>query len=312
MPFGGAYPEPVLEPLEKGSRQRNFGKQDQHLPALPQRLGHRLEIDLRLARTGDAVDQGHREFACAHRRGEFRGGIALVGGQRAIAVFGIRARHHGRLRHLHRFKTALLHQSVDNGSGHARRMGKAGFRPGLAIAGKFQHRFSRRRHPVGLMATEAQPLHRWRRIEGAGRAQDHARHHSRRRQRVLRDPVDEVPHVLADRRAIELHRHFTQLFRIDPVAIAIPHDTRDLPWPKRHLHDVAWGERHAVRHRVAIGLAGRYRQKHADGFGRFFQALTQGEVRRQACRAHLPMRRLPCNCLGKERAVTPQVRSCTP
>ena len=60
MPFAGLGAEAVLEALEKGMRQRDLGQQDEHLVILLQRRGHRLEIDLRLARSGDAVDQRDR------------------------------------------------------------------------------------------------------------------------------------------------------------------------------------------------------------------------------------------------------------
>ncbi len=63
MPFGRLGAEAVLEALEKGLGQRDFRQQDQHLLAAVERRGDRLEIDLGLARAGDAVEQRDAEAA---------------------------------------------------------------------------------------------------------------------------------------------------------------------------------------------------------------------------------------------------------
>jgi hypothetical protein len=53
--------------------QRDLGQQDEYLPALPNGLGNRLEIDLGLARSGDAVEQDRVEPLAD-------GGFQAVGG----------------------------------------------------------------------------------------------------------------------------------------------------------------------------------------------------------------------------------------
>ena len=63
MPFGRTHAEALGEAIEKLRGQRDLRHQDQHLLVAPDRFGHRLEIDLGLARAGDAVDQRHREAA---------------------------------------------------------------------------------------------------------------------------------------------------------------------------------------------------------------------------------------------------------
>ena len=57
MPGDRLAAEARLEALEERLGQRDLGKQHERLPALPERLGDRLEIDLGLARAGDAVEQ---------------------------------------------------------------------------------------------------------------------------------------------------------------------------------------------------------------------------------------------------------------
>ena len=55
------------EALQEGLGERDFGEQDERLPAAADRLGDRLEIDLGLARAGHAVEQPGREGAGVDR-----------------------------------------------------------------------------------------------------------------------------------------------------------------------------------------------------------------------------------------------------
>ena len=89
MPFGRLCAEAVLEALEKGVRQRDFRQQDQHLPALVERRGDRLEIDLGLARAGDAVDQRDADAALLDRRAQRVGDRLLVGRQFRLRIVRI-------------------------------------------------------------------------------------------------------------------------------------------------------------------------------------------------------------------------------
>ena len=61
MPGDRLAAEAGGEAGQEGLGQRDFGEQDQRLLALPDRLGDRLEIDLGLARSGDAVEQDRVE-----------------------------------------------------------------------------------------------------------------------------------------------------------------------------------------------------------------------------------------------------------
>ena len=68
-----ARAEPRLEPLDRLRRQRNLRHQHDRAFALLQRVVDRLQVDLRLAAAGDAVQQEHRGEArpgvrCLQRR----------------------------------------------------------------------------------------------------------------------------------------------------------------------------------------------------------------------------------------------------
>ena len=113
MPFGGADAEPRREAIEELRGQRDLRHQDQHLLAAPDRLGHRLEIDLGLARAGDAVDQGHGEAARADAGAQRIGRGALRVGELRHGEVRIGLPRH-RLRRQHqRFQRAVVDQAID-------------------------------------------------------------------------------------------------------------------------------------------------------------------------------------------------------
>ena len=114
MPLRRRHAEPRREAVEELPGQRDLRHQDQHLLTAPYRLGHRLEINFGLARSGHAVDQRHAEAAVrdaqtqrircrALRRSELRQGVVGIG----------RPRH--RLgRHDQCLERALVDQSLDH------------------------------------------------------------------------------------------------------------------------------------------------------------------------------------------------------
>ena len=77
MPGRRPHAEAGREAVEELRRERDLGHQDQRLPALPHRLGDRLEIDLGLAGARHALEQRHGGAARADDRGERRRGVAL-------------------------------------------------------------------------------------------------------------------------------------------------------------------------------------------------------------------------------------------
>ena len=78
MPFGRPRAETGGEAVEKLAGQRDLRQEHQRLALLPQGFGDRLEIDLGLARSGHALEQGRREGALRHALLKIVGGDALV------------------------------------------------------------------------------------------------------------------------------------------------------------------------------------------------------------------------------------------
>ena len=81
VPLGRSCAETVVEPLQKCLRKGDLRQQDQNLPAALECCGHRLEIDLRFPRTGNAVDNRNAEcIACSAVAKDCGGGL-LIGRQ---------------------------------------------------------------------------------------------------------------------------------------------------------------------------------------------------------------------------------------
>ena len=237
MPFGGLGAETVLEPFEEGVGERDLRQQDQDLMAFLQRRRHGFEIDFRLARPGHAVEQRDREAAGLDRLPQHPGRPALIVAQSRQAEARIGSGDHGPGRDHHRLEHALRLQPVDDGGRDAGSVGKTRAGPGKPAVGRLQDSLARRRHAIGQERCALQAFGPRLGIEGFRRAQQHARHHARRRQRVVRDPVDEAARGAIDRRAIEDRFDRPQLARIDIARRPVPDDARHLPGSERHAHD---------------------------------------------------------------------------
>ena len=81
MPQRRFHPEARAEPVQPLRRQRDLRQHHQRLPPLPQALGHRVEIHLGLAGTGDAGEQGHPERPRRHLAPQIAGRPGLGFGQ---------------------------------------------------------------------------------------------------------------------------------------------------------------------------------------------------------------------------------------
>ena len=111
MPGDRLAAEAGGEALQERLGERDLGEQDERLAALAERLGDRLEIDLGLARAGDAVEQPGREFARIDRGAKLGGRFGLGGLQRGRLMLGIGLGKGIVDRHLDRLDRAGLDQA---------------------------------------------------------------------------------------------------------------------------------------------------------------------------------------------------------
>ena len=114
MPFGGPDPETRRESVEELRGQRDFRHQDQRLAARSKRFRDGLEIDLRLARAGDALEQKDPEGFGSDRADQRLGGGLLIGLQRPAAELRIGSGRDRLGRQFDRFQRAVVDQTVDD------------------------------------------------------------------------------------------------------------------------------------------------------------------------------------------------------
>ena len=237
VPLRRLHPESHMEAVDEALRQGDLGQEDQHLPAGLQRLGDGLEIDLGLARSGDAFEQRREKTAGADGARQPIGGRLLLGAEIGASIGDIRLGDDRRRGEAHRLERPGFDQPVHHGGRDASRMREARPCPRRRFRGSRQNTLARPRHPLGREPGRAQGIDHRLGVEGDGRAQHHPRDEARRRQRIGGHPVDEAACRRTQRRAVEDMGDHAQLFRIDRLAAAVPDDAGHEPGPERHRDD---------------------------------------------------------------------------
>ena len=119
MPFRRPHAEALRETIEELRRQRDFRHQDQRLPSLAQSFRDGLEINLRLARAGDAFEQSDGKAAQFDLGDERGGGLGLIGLELRRGEIRIAGRRDRLGRQRHRLQRALIDERIDD-AGRAR------------------------------------------------------------------------------------------------------------------------------------------------------------------------------------------------
>ena len=239
------------EALQERLGQRDFGQQHQHLPVLPQRLGHRLEIDFGLARSRDAVEQ-HRIKSAADRPAQAGRRLPLL-----VAEIGRREGGIGHGQGLVRLDPQPLDRPrLDQPAQHRvadprvrRKLADRplpSFQPLERLAALRGH--ARRQGSRGAIFRQlACPLKR-----GGGR-QHHPQHCGQRTQIIIRRPLAQSPQRRADRGHVDQPGERPQPIVANLLArqpLGLPRHPDQLPRPKRRHHHAARLDRHAVGHAI--------------------------------------------------------------
>ena len=177
MPLGGARAETLLATGDELRGERDLGHEHEDLPAARERGGDRLEIDFRLARAGDAVEQRHGEAALGVGE-ELPRGLILLG--RELRAFerqieGARVPVGQRLGD----ESPGIDQPVDDARAHAGRLGEARFDPDEPVLRRFEHAGAGGCHALRRPTDEPHTVARGGRVEGAASAHHHAQDHAR-------------------------------------------------------------------------------------------------------------------------------------
>ena len=179
MPFRRPHPETRCESIEKLPRERNLRHQDQALPTARNCFGDGLEIDLGLARAGDAIEQGHGK-AAVHAIAQCCAGFGLCGREIRHRVGGIGWARDRRCRQFQNFECTFIDQTVDHAGRYAGLVGGVALAVGEAVGKQAQHPAAGRRHAfrgrAGKPDADAQALG----AQMLAHPQRHARHHAAR------------------------------------------------------------------------------------------------------------------------------------
>ena len=132
VPFGRSCAETRGEAVEKLRGQRNLRQQHQRLALLPKRFGDRLEINLGLARSGHALEQGGRERAVGDEPDQIVGRGALIGVEADGAEIRIERGHPRLRRERDRLERAVGDKTVDDAGRAGGARGERGFGRGRA------------------------------------------------------------------------------------------------------------------------------------------------------------------------------------
>ena len=196
MPDRRRRAEARAEAREPLGPERDLRQHHQHLPAGADGRREGLEIDLRLARAGHAVENRDGERPAGDRLPQRRRGPSLSLGENRPGAAHVGQAEGGKLGQRDRLDGAESGQSAHHARAHprlARDLGGGTRRP---VPQQGEHALPRGRHarlclrpgPVG--GAQARGL------DGGGNAHRHAQHRPPVGQRVVGGPVDETPERL--------------------------------------------------------------------------------------------------------------------
>src|ERR1700733_7860614 len=154
MPFGRRRAEALGKARQQLGRERNLGQQHQRLLARRQRRRYRVEINLGLARAGDAVQQRHGKSAAIRLGGQILGRDRLRRGQRRAGKFPIGLGRKSR-RKIDGFEQSLRRQVLHHAGaagGAPRELGRGG---SGAAGQRLEHAAPRRRQRLGRVSQSA-------------------------------------------------------------------------------------------------------------------------------------------------------------
>ena len=262
MPFPRGGCKPRLEAFQPLRAEGDFRQQHQHLAALLQGLGDGLEIDLGLARPGNAIQHGDGEAAFQHRVLQALRRRRLIQRQVRSRLLPIRIGAGDAGRQLHRDDRARVGEPLDDAGAGAGLAGQFGCRAGRPFGQDLEHPFPGLGGPesrglagarasgrlVGARASgrdgvEDVGLLHFRRRQGVGHAHGHFQDRARGAQRIGGEPIDETPGYAGQGRAIEPADDVFQL-GVGHMAIAgSPDDAHGLAAAKGDLDEIARRQR---------------------------------------------------------------------
>jgi len=242
VPFDRHAAETRFEAAHELIGERDLRQHDDGLFAVLQRPRHRLEINFRLPRAGDAVEQRRREIPRIHRRPQRVHRRRLLRNELGHAVKRIgNGRALFRYRHLD--EIARCNEPVDDRRGAFRRLRQRCFRADRPISRNLERSLACGRHAprIGRALHQRNAEAGFHRLERSARAHHHPHRHAERAQRVFGDPFGKAQRDLRQRRHVEPRGHRLELLRIDGLAFIahrpVPYDADAALRTERHQHE---------------------------------------------------------------------------
>ena len=282
VPGDGRAAEARGEAVEPRCGQRDFRHQHQHLPPGAKGCRDRLEIDLGLAGSRDAVEQRRGEGPGVDIGDEGVRGVGLRRFERGGVEAGVGLRQRRVGADLQAFERAARDKPAHHGVGDLPPAGEVSDRAlppgdiverGAALRGQAGGRRAGRAELDERLAARQRRRHR----------QRHAQHGGGRRDVIVGDPLDQPAH----RRGQRPHRQDggdgAQLgvgHVLGGEPLRLPHDAGDLARPERHLDDIAGHEAQPVRHRIVERAEAVLENEDAD------PGLHRGEIGRTGPNLH--------------------------
>ncbi len=155
MPFQRPHAETPGEAIEELAGQRDLRHQDQRLLAAPDDFRNGFEIDLGLARTGDAIEQCYVKAAVRRQRAHRIDRGALLAGKVRRGKGRIGRRRRQRARHRFRRQRAFIDQAIDYAGADAGFLGGFRFAVQQTVGQNIDQSPSRRRHALGRLTDQA-------------------------------------------------------------------------------------------------------------------------------------------------------------
>ena len=270
MPERRIDPETRAEAREPLGAERDLRQHHQHLPAGADGSGHRLEIDLGLARAGHPVEDGDREAPRIDRSAQAAGGALLRRGEGGAGPGRVGPAEGRDLRHRDRLDRAPGGKPAHHAGAHPGRARDLRRGAGRPVAQQREHPAPRLGHAQSPSLPELPGGTHRRGLQRGGDAHAQAQHRSPVGQRVLGGPVDQAAQRPGHRRRVQQRRHRLEAGRLD-IARARPPDHADTRAARqRHAHEAAGRERtrEIARHGIVVSRLQRQRQQHGDARGR--------------------------------------------
>ena len=270
MPERRIDPETRAEAREPLGAERDLRQHHQHLPAGVDGSGHRLEIDLGLARAGHPVEDGDREGGAGDRSAQAAGGAVLRRGEGGAGPGRIGPAEGRDLRRRDRLDRPLGGQSAHHAGAHPGRARDLRRGAGRPVAQQREHPAPRLGHARSPSLPELPGGTHRRGLQRGGDAHAQAQHRPPLCQRVVGGPVDQAAQRPGHRRRLQQRRHRLEAGRLDIARARAPDHADTLAAGERHAHEAAGRERvrEVARHGIVVSLIQRQRQQDGDAHGR--------------------------------------------